>query len=46
MDIASNLLCRVLAPLLRALDDQPLLCDCEDERPCSLCEPPLRDAAA
>jgi hypothetical protein len=46
MDLASSLLCRVFGPLLRALDDQPLLCECEDDRPCSHCEPPVYDAAA
>jgi len=37
---------RVLGPLLQALDDQPLLCECEDDRPCPHCEPPVYDVAA
>jgi hypothetical protein len=46
MYLASALLHRVLGPLLQALDDQPLLCECEEDRPCSHCEPPVYDIAA
>jgi hypothetical protein len=40
MHFPTPLLFRSLRPAILALNDQPLLCGCDDAAPCSDCEPP------